>query len=566
MVVPPPFTEGDPALSSPGIPELHQDESQVVEELSALGKHSVSWERPRGPGCGLQNTGNSCYLNAALQCLTHTPPLADYMLSRQHSQTCCSQEGCKMCAMEAHVTQSLLHSHTGNVMKPSQMLTSAFHKQKQEDAHEFLMFTLNTMHESCLRGSKKWQATCEDSSPILDIFGGCWRSQIKCLHCQGTSDSYDCFLDIPLDISSVQSVKQALGDTVGAEELRGENAYYCGRCREKMPASKTLKVYSAPKVLLLVLNRFSAFTGNKLDRKVSYPEFLDLQPYLSQPIGRSLPYALYGILVHEGLTSHSGHYLCYVKAGHGTWYKMDDSKVTRCDVTSVLSVPAYVLFYVQQTDLQKVNVGRAMGRVHEVLDPELQLKKSQKRKNKKRRSPCQVAEAAGERPCGQRETTASQETSLLEGKVLQEQNQQKAGQKCRNVTLDLQEENHWKAGQNLGNMERVLQEQNHRKDGQKFGNRELLLQGEDHQNAGQNLRNTQRDLPANAIGILQPRYTANWGRNAPDKENQPCHKADRLLTSQGPNNTGQLCIQGERPSSKKGKNNKKKKNKNKLLE
>lgn len=118
-----------------------------------------------------------------------------------------------MCAMEAHVTQSLLHSHSGDVMKPSQILTSAFHKHQQEDAHEFLMFTLETMHESCLQVHRQSEPTSEDSSPIHDIFGGWWRSQIKCLHCQGTSDTYDPFLDVALDISSAQSVKQALQDT-----------------------------------------------------------------------------------------------------------------------------------------------------------------------------------------------------------------------------------------------------------------------------------------------------------------------------------------------------------------
>lgn len=470
-----------------------------MEEVAASGKHLLSGgERPQGPGCGLQNTGNSCYLNAALQCLTHTPPLADYMLSREHSQTCRSPEGCKMCAMEAHVAQSLLHSDSGDVMRPSHILTSAFHKHKQEDAHEFLMFTLQTMHESCLRGYKQSDCPSKDSSPIPDIFGGLWRSRIKCLHCQGTSDSYDPFLDIALDISSAQSVKQALRDTVKAEELRGDNAYYCGRCRDKRPASKTLTVQSASKVLLLVLNRFSDFWGSKLKRQVSYPEFLDLQPYLSQPTGGPLPYALQAVLVHDGETCHSGHYYCCVKAGHGKWYKMDDAQVTRCDATSVLSEPAYVLFYVQQTDLKKVNADVSAGRVPEVLDPvdpEYQLRKSRRKKKHKKTS--SFTEAAGE-PRGNRENTAAKETSLVEGKVLQEQNHQKAGQK--------------------------------------LGKREL-------------------DLPASAIVIHQPGYAANRGSRAPDKENQPGHSADRLLTSQGPmNTTGQLCSQGGRQRAKKRKN------------
>ncbi|XP_021066647.1 ubiquitin carboxyl-terminal hydrolase 17-like protein A isoform X2 [Mus pahari] len=517
MVVASSFPEADPALSSPGAPELYQDETQVVEVLAANGKHSLSWESPQGPGCGLQNTGNSCYLNAALQCLTHTPPLADYMLSQEHTQTCCSPEGCKMCAMEAHVTQSLLYSHSMDVMKPSQILTSAFHKNKQEDAHEFLMFTLTTMHESCLRGlgRSEEESPSEDSSPIHDIFGGCWRSQIKCLHCQGTSDTYDPFLDVPLDISSAHSVKQALWDTEKVEELCGENAYYCGRCRQKMPASKSLKVYSAPKVLLLVLKRFSDFMGNKLDRKVSYPEFLDLKPYLSQPTHGPLPYALYAVLVHDGATCDSGHYFCCVKAGHGKWYKMDDTKVTRCDVTSVLNENAYVLFYVQQTDLKQISIDMSEDRVHEVLDSEYQVKTSRKKKHKKKKSPC--TEDVGE-PWGNRENRAIEETSLGEEKVLQEQNHQKAGQNHRNTEIVPQEQNYQKAGQNLRTTEH------------------------------------ERDLPADATVIHQPRSTANWCKDAPDKENQPWNYADRLFTSQGPENTRQLCSQGGRRRSKKGKN------------
>jgi ubiquitin carboxyl-terminal hydrolase 17 len=152
-----------------------------------------------------------------------------------------------------------------------------------------------------------------------------------------------------------------------------------------MPASKSLHVHSAPKVLLLVLKHFLGFMGNKLDRKVSYSEFLDLKPYLSQPTGGPLPYALYAVLVHDGVTCHSGHYFCFVKAGHGKWYKMVDTKVTRCDVTSVLNENAYVLFYVQKTDLKQVSIDMPEGRVHEVLDPDYQLKKSQEKKKSIRR-------------------------------------------------------------------------------------------------------------------------------------------------------------------------------------
>lgn len=55
-----------------------------MEKVDAL----IPWNKVQGIGSGLNNHGNTCFLNSVIQCLVYTPPLANYLLSKEHSKTC----------------------------------------------------------------------------------------------------------------------------------------------------------------------------------------------------------------------------------------------------------------------------------------------------------------------------------------------------------------------------------------------------------------------------------------------------------------------------------------------
>ncbi|XP_056210505.1 ubiquitin carboxyl-terminal hydrolase 42-like [Falco biarmicus] len=314
-------------------------------------KICMGWQQRQRAGAGLYNLGNTCFLNSVLQCLTYTPPLANYLLSHEHSSSCRQQGFCMTCIMEAHVNNAW--NTSASAIQPRDVISALprigghFMLGMQEDAHDFLRCTVTAMQRACLAGTSSWDTSSQYTTIVHQIFGGFLRSRVTCCSCKAVSNSCEAFLDVPLDIEAASSVTAALENFVKPERLAGENSFQCSRCDEMVTALKRFTIDRAPRVLTLCLKRFD-FYGKKIGKFVQYPQYLDLRPYMSQGAAELLLYTLYAVLVHSGGSCQAGHYFCYTKASDGLWYQMDDTLVDRCDINTVLAQQAYLLFYVSQ--------------------------------------------------------------------------------------------------------------------------------------------------------------------------------------------------------------------------
>ncbi|KAM0918431.1 hypothetical protein ACQ4PT_008968 [Festuca glaucescens] len=277
-------------------------------------------------GAGLQNLGNTCYLNSVLQCLTYTEPFAAYLRSGRHKSSCISR---------------------------------SFRNSRQEDAHELMVNLLESMHKCCLpSGVPSESASAYEKSLVHKIFGGRLRSQVKCTRCLHCSNKFDPFLDLSLDIGKATTLVRALENFTEDELLDGgKKQYQCERCRQKVVAKKRFTIDRAPNVLTVHLKRFSPFNPReKIDKKVDFQPVLDLEPFVSDSKGADYKYSLYGVLVHAGWSTQSGHYYCYVRTSSGMWHNLDDNQVRQVCEADVLKQKAYMLFYVRD------RVGNALVR------------------------------------------------------------------------------------------------------------------------------------------------------------------------------------------------------------
>ncbi|RLM80365.1 hypothetical protein C2845_PM12G23920 [Panicum miliaceum] len=231
-------------------------------------------------------------------------------------------------------------------------LSSDFRPGQQEDAHEFLRCLLDNLHKCTLDPMLKGKGSSFDEESIVkEIFGGQLKSQLSCCECGHSSETFEPFLDLSLEIDQVDRLEDALESFTKVEQIGdSEDKLTCEGCNAQVCKNKQLTLHRAPDVIAFHLKRFTTIDNSieKIDKHVSYPLEVDLKPFHSNPdtVGE-LKYDLYGVVEHSGLPNY-GHYVCSIRSSPSTWYLMNDSHVDSITDASELKQEAYILFYVRQ--------------------------------------------------------------------------------------------------------------------------------------------------------------------------------------------------------------------------
>ena len=310
---------------------------------------------------GLNNHGNTCYLNSFLQSMFMTPEFRSSVLKFNYNY---NTYGPKKDCIPFQIQKlfARLQLKLRNAEETNDLITSFGWTQAQASEQNDIQELYHVLFDAISYTNEKY---------INDLFQSILSTNIKCKECNNISSHNELYIDFSLPIKKgklvINSLEKSFECFFGIEELIKDNQYKCEKCNKKVDAEKYFEIKSLPKILLIALNRFEYDYNKGLKKKINTPISI---PDKITKIGNldNLNYDLYGIIIHSG-SAMSGHYFSLIKnfEKEKKWYKFDDrcvfeikdineyKKIISGNEKNLNDSTAYILLYRNNDGNENIN-------------------------------------------------------------------------------------------------------------------------------------------------------------------------------------------------------------------
>ncbi|KAJ3415870.1 CSN-associated deubiquitinating enzyme Ubp12 [Chytridiales sp. JEL 0842] len=231
------LTAAEPGFIGPSIPV-----SAMSSSIPSYTPPRPSFSLPVG-ATGLNNLGNTCFMNSALQCLSNTVNLTNFFLSDRwmpelNKDNPLGMNG-EVAESYAHLVHMIWRANEGrqNSVAPRQFKSTigrfnpTFVGYSQQDSQELLQFLLDGLHEDLNRIKKKpyieapdmdgwsdediaaksWEIyRARNDSAIVDLFQGEYKSRVECLDCGKWSVKFDPYMFLSLPVPETRTTTISL--------------------------------------------------------------------------------------------------------------------------------------------------------------------------------------------------------------------------------------------------------------------------------------------------------------------------------------------------------------------
>ncbi|RWS11041.1 ubiquitin carboxyl-terminal hydrolase 19-like protein [Dinothrombium tinctorium] len=294
---PPPSFSLKPQKVFTELNDPHSHDSLALNRVIPSGNGAL---HPTIGYTGLENLGNTCFMNSVIQCLSNTEELRDYFMSNHFKEDINEKNplgtGGNMAISFAVLLKHLWSGqhYSYSPMKLKLLMgekISQFSGFAQHDAQEYMAYLLDSLHEDVNRIKNKpyfansissdsdtqipdeeladefWRKyRMRNDSIIVDLFQGQYKSKLVCPKCFKVSITFDPFLYLSIPIPKNQIL---------------HSVFFFPLDASKKPVRFLVKLHSDSKVKKL-LEAISLRTGVAIDKlQMIHASDGNLQSYLT---------------------------------------------------------------------------------------------------------------------------------------------------------------------------------------------------------------------------------------------------------------------------------------------